>query len=259
MRRGRRVDVLGDVGAADETDRFDVGVVQDGVDGLLVAVHDLEHARGQARFDEQLGQSHRNRRITLTRLEDERISAGNGRSGLPQRDHRREVERGDARDHAQRLAQRVDVDARTGAFAVLTFEQVRDPDAELDHLDAALDVALGVGHRLAVLEGQQLGQLVVVVVDQLDEAHHHPGAALRIPCGPVLLGLDGRCHRSVDVGLAGHRDFGLDLAGAGVEDVSGAGGLAGGALPVDEVRNLSGHGHPFGRENRKQEGDTCIS
>ena len=47
-RRGGRVDVVGDVGAADETDRLDVGVVQDGVDGFLVAVHDLEHTGRQA-------------------------------------------------------------------------------------------------------------------------------------------------------------------------------------------------------------------
>ena len=118
------------------------------------------------------------------------------------------------------------------------------PMAELDDLDAALNVALRVGHRLAVLDGQQLGELGAVFVDQLDESHQHPGAALRIPCGPALLGLDGRCHRSVDVRLAGHRHLGLDLAGAGVEDVSGAGGLAGGALPVDEVRNLSRHDYP---------------
>jgi hypothetical protein len=58
-RRGRRVDVLGDIRAADESDRFDIGVIQDGVDGFLVAVHNLEHARGQAGFSEQLGQPHR--------------------------------------------------------------------------------------------------------------------------------------------------------------------------------------------------------
>jgi hypothetical protein len=79
---------------------------------------------------------------------------------------------------------------------------------------------------------------------QLDESHQHPGASLRIPRGPALLGLGRRCHRSVDVRLAGHGDLGLDLAGAGVEDVSGAGGLTGGALPVDEVRNLSRHACP---------------
>ena len=84
-------------------------------------------------------------------------------TGLPQRDHRGEVERGDARDHAEGLAHRVDVDAGAGALGVLTLEQVRDADGELDDLDAALDVALGVGDGLAVLEGEQFGELVDVL------------------------------------------------------------------------------------------------
>ena len=44
-----RVDVLRDIGAADEADGLDVGVVQDRVDGFLVAVDDLEHARAAGR------------------------------------------------------------------------------------------------------------------------------------------------------------------------------------------------------------------
>ena len=83
--------------------------------------------------------------------------------GLPQRDHRREVERGDAGDHAERLAQRVDVDAGACALGVLTLDQVRDADGELDHLDAALDVALGVRDGLAVFEGEQFGEFVDVL------------------------------------------------------------------------------------------------
>ena len=40
------------------------------------------------------------------------------------------------------------------------FMQMRDAGAELDHLDAALDVALGVGDGLAVLAGEQFGERV---------------------------------------------------------------------------------------------------
>ncbi|CKT90384.1 Uncharacterised protein [Mycobacterium tuberculosis] len=71
--------------------------------------------------------------------------------------------------------------------------------AELDYLDAALDVAAGVGQRFAVLTRQQLGQLVDGVVDQFDKPHQHPGTALGIPCGPALLGLDRGGHGRVDV------------------------------------------------------------
>jgi hypothetical protein len=37
---------------------------------------------------------------------------------------------------------------------------MRDADGELDHLEAALDVALGVGMRLAVLAGDEVGEFV---------------------------------------------------------------------------------------------------
>ena len=80
---------------------------------------------------------------------------------LPQRDHGREVERRDAGDDAERLAHRIDVDAGAGAVGELALHQVRRADAELDHLEAALDVALGVGDGLAVLAREQFGQRVV--------------------------------------------------------------------------------------------------
>ena len=50
--RRRGVDVLRDVGASDESDGLDVGVVQDRVDGFLVAVHHLEDTGRQARLEE---------------------------------------------------------------------------------------------------------------------------------------------------------------------------------------------------------------
>ena len=46
--RAGLVDVPGDRGRADEADRGDVRVGQERVDRLLVAVHDGEHAVGQA-------------------------------------------------------------------------------------------------------------------------------------------------------------------------------------------------------------------
>ena len=144
-------------------------------------------------------------------------------------------------DHAERLAQRVHVDAGACALGVLTLEEVRDADGELDHLDAALDVALGVRDGLAVFEGEQFGQFVDVLVDQIDELHHHAGPALRVEGGPLFLRLDRDCDRGVDVGRRRHRHLGLHLAGVGVHHVGGALRLAGGALAIDEMRNLCGH------------------
>ncbi len=59
VRGAARVDILRDVGRADEADRGDVGMVEDRVDHFLVAVDDVEDAVGQARFLHQLGEADR--------------------------------------------------------------------------------------------------------------------------------------------------------------------------------------------------------
>ena len=99
----------------------------------------------------QLGEHQRHRGVALGRLEDEGVAAGERRAHLPHRDHRREVERGDPGDDAERLAHRVHVDAGAGGVGELALQQVRRADAELGDLEAALHVALGVGQGLAVL------------------------------------------------------------------------------------------------------------
>ncbi len=111
-----------------------------------------------------LGNAHRHAGIALRRLQDEGVAAGDRRRDLPQRDHRREIERRDAGDHAERLTHRIDVDAGAGAVGEFALHHVRRADADLDHFKAALDVALGVGDRLAVLARQDFGQFVIVAV-----------------------------------------------------------------------------------------------
>ena len=59
----------------------------------------------------------RRRRVLLRRLQDERVAAGERRRPHPHRDHRGEVERRDPGDDAERLADRVDVDAGRGLLA----------------------------------------------------------------------------------------------------------------------------------------------
>ena len=64
---------------------------------------------------------------------------------------------------------------------------MRRADADFDHFEAALDVALGVGDRLAVLARQDIGQFVIVAGDQFEEFHQHAHAALRVGRGPFRL------------------------------------------------------------------------
>jgi hypothetical protein len=118
---------------------------------------------------------------------------------------------------------------------------MRDPNRELDDRDAALDVAPGVGDRLAVLQRQKLSQLVDLGVDQIDELHHHPCAALRIPRRPHPLRLDRRRDGRINISLRGQHHLRLHLPGARIQHISGARGLARRALAVDEMQKLWRH------------------
>ena len=67
VRRAARVDILRDVGRADEADRGDVRMVEDRVDHFLVAVDDVEDAVGKAGFLHQLGEADGDARVALAR------------------------------------------------------------------------------------------------------------------------------------------------------------------------------------------------
>ena len=238
VRAAAAVDVLRDRRGADEADGGDLGMVEDGVDGFLVAVHDLEDAVGQAGFLHQLGEHQRHGGVALGGLEDEGVAAGDGRAHLPHRDHRREVEGRDAGGDAERLAHRIHVDAGAGGVGEFALQEMRRADAEFGDLKAAHHVAAGVRQGLAVLAGEGLGELVHVAVEECYELHHHPRPALRVGGAPGGLGGGGRAHGGVELGGGGQCHPGLNLAGGGIEDLGAAARCAGNALAVDEVADL---------------------
>ena len=240
------VDVVGDVRRADEADRRDARVVEDGIHRLDVAVHNVEHSRDLdpglgARLHEQFGEVDGEARVLFGGLENEGVAAGDGHAEHPHRDHAGEVERGDAGPDTQRLAHGVDVDPRPGALGVFALQHVRDAAGELDHLQPALDVAARVGQHLAVLAGEHGRQLVHPRLDQPLECEHHPRAPLGVHRAPGRLRALRGLNRGVDVGDGGEVDAGLDGPGVGVEDIAEACGGPGLGAAVDEVEDV-GHG-----------------
>ena len=118
---------------------------------------------------------------------------------------------------------------------------MRHAEREFDHFDAALDIALGVGDRLAMLAGKNVGEFVVVLRDEIEELHQDARAALRIGRGPAdLCGggvLDGGAH----LGLGGERDMRAHRAVHRLENFGRASRLAGDMLAADEMPVLD-HG-----------------
>ena len=164
------VDVARDRRRADEADGRDAGVLEDRVHRHLVALDDVEDAVRHARLLEQLGDVERRRRILLRRLEHERVAARERGRPHPHGHHRGEVERRDAGDDAERLADGVDVDARGRLLGEAALHQRRDAARELDHFEAALHLPHRVREHLAVLLGEDARDLLAAVVDELADA-----------------------------------------------------------------------------------------
>ncbi len=79
---GGGVDIAGDGRGADEGHGLDVRVLQQAVDGHLVAVHDVEHALGQPGLGEQLGEADGGGRVLLAGLQHEGVAAGDGEGNI---------------------------------------------------------------------------------------------------------------------------------------------------------------------------------
>ena len=131
------VDMLGDAGRADEAYRRDARIFIKLLSVFVRGVHHVEHAVRQTRLFQQFGHTHRRRRIERGWLKHESVAAGQRDGEHPQRHHRREVKRRNARHHADRLHQRVAVDAGADVGGIFAFDQMRNAAGELHHFQPA--------------------------------------------------------------------------------------------------------------------------
>ena len=189
---GRRAlgDVAGGRRLADERDRVDPGMVEQPVDRVAGAVDEVETPAGISSIpsiSSKISSDGRGSRSDGLRMK--RVAAGDRERQEPERDHRREVERGDRGDDADRLAHQLDVDPAGDALEVLALEQVRDPAGRLGRLDPAQDLAAGVVERLAHVGGDQPGELLAALPERLAQRHHRAGALLRRDVAPRRLRL----------------------------------------------------------------------
>ena len=235
--RPRLVDVAGDRSRADEAHGCDVGVLEDPVDRDLVTVDHVEDAVRNPGLLQDLGGQDRGRGILLRRLENERVPARDRRRPHPHGDHGGEVERRDPCDDAQRLPDRVDVDARRGLLAEVALEERRDPAHELDDLDPALHLAHRVGEDLPVLGRQEPGELLAMLVDELVDPEHEVRALRERPLPPLRERGLGGCDRAVDLLDRSEVHLSRLLAGRGVVDRPSPAARPPHALPADPVRD----------------------
>ena len=127
------------------------------------------------------------------------------------------------------------------------------PQAELDHLEPARDLAARVGEHLAVLGGEDPRDLVAAVVDELANSEEELRAARERHRAPGREGRLGGRDGGADLLGRGEVDLGLLLAGRGVVDGAAAPRRAGDGPAADPVADalqacalLGGRGRELG-------------
>src|SRR3546814_8695939 len=108
---------------------------------------------------------------------------------------------------------------------------MRDSAGEFDDVYATLHVAARVGDHLAVLGGEEEGELLDILLDQLLIFEHDAGAPLRVGRRPAMLRLHRDLHGLVEVGGGAEAHLRLHGAAIGVEYLAMA--LAGGMSAAD--------------------------
>jgi hypothetical protein len=129
---------------------------------------------------------------------------------------------------------------------VLALEELGGVGGVLDVLDAALDLAHRVASHLAVLGGEERGDLLGVHLEQVLELAHDARALQRSSGSPRRKGLLRRCDRLLDGRLVREQNALLGHAGRGVPHLLRAVRTRVDVLAVDPVTN---RGERFGHDD----------
>ncbi len=141
----------------------------------------------------------------------------------------------------ERLPERVAVDPGADVLGDFPFEQMRCAGRELDHLDAARDLALGIREHLAVLGGDHRGDPLLALLEESQKAVEHAGAAQGRGRRPLRERRARRADRLGHLLGAGERHPARLLAGRRIEDRCRAPAPAGNQPAIDEMLDLGRH------------------
>ncbi len=219
-----------------------------------VAEHHLGDVGREARLDQRPGQQGRGResaqRRLLGGLPDDRVAADQGDRGVPRPDRDGEVERRDHPDDAERVPGLHQAVAGPLRGHRAPEQLPRQPDGVVADVDHLLHLAARLGGDLADLDGDQRGQVVEVLAQQLAEAPHHRAPHRRGHQPPLVVRRRGPRDRRRHVRGRGPRERGhrqavdrreADVVAARRVEVDAAGG--GRRLGEGSELGLGGESH----------------
>ena len=221
---------------AGEGDEVDVGVTNESVpDHTALAVHDIEDTRGQQLLRE-LREPGGGQRGQLGRLDDHGVAGDQCGGQLPDRLPEREIPRCDAEDDAQGFAPD-EAGVAGGEFPGGLRGQCPARSGEVPERrdDPGKLVTLRRRRRLAGIERLEVGEFVQVRLEEVGEVVQNLRALAGRLRGPGGESGAGRVDGAVAVLDGRFLEFGDDLAGGRVADLSHLLGGSCHGLAVDDV------------------------
>ena len=124
-----------------------------------VADNNIERALGQPGIGQRFGQFKRHSRRLRCRLDDDGVARNQRRGHFPGRNGDGEIPGRDQGNHAQGLTARVEQLLRQIVRDGLAAERVAEPAKKSENVDGPLHFAGAFRQRLALLAGEDFGQL----------------------------------------------------------------------------------------------------
>ena len=243
----------GGLPAPGEADLAHLGVPDQGLAGLGPPGHHVQHARGQARLEGQLGEPVGPERGDLGRLGHHGVAGGQGRPGLLAHAHHGAVPGGHHPDYPVRLVAHVVESAVHVGRDDVTFDLV-DPSGVVADPRRRVAAGLHERHRAAVLERAEHRRLLGRGLEQVGQPVQDGCPLVGGHGSPGRTGLLGRPDGVVHLLRPGQGHLGLEPAGGRiVVGVRAAGGLGDVVTPdqqaptghgVDETLRPCSHAHP---------------
>jgi len=166
------VDVFASAVSADKGDSSDVLVVADEVDAVVRAVDGVEAASWETRVDEKLSKESRRTGNSLGRLHDESVSAHERDRVHPKGNHGGEVEGAHASNDTKWFTVGLDVQVLGESLEGFSLKKSRDSTSVLDNLKTSVDISFRIGESFSLLASDELGDLSLVLLDELLVLEH---------------------------------------------------------------------------------------
>ncbi|MNF90597.1 hypothetical protein D3C84_731670 [compost metagenome] len=150
-----------------EGDGLQIGMFQYRVHDGMRPMHDSEHSRREAGFNEQLCQSACQQRGTFRWFKHERVAAGNCEREHPARHHHRKIKRCNTCYDAERIAVHAGFNARGDVRQLASHQECRRTCGKFDAFNPPFDLAERLLQVFAVLSRNESGELFDMLREKL--------------------------------------------------------------------------------------------